>query len=155
MSTGERLAVAAHLHVLLRRRTGRVTDPEWMASNREYATAIVEFARAKALELQAEDLRVWATRLEMVMGQAVPRAHLPLVQAAAAAFRQSRPGQERELPMDPGAVPEPPPEAELAQLDSATPTTQFVETGFGESVINGRRVSRKGTDEPRYVGGLR
>ncbi|MDO8770278.1 MAG: hypothetical protein Q7K57_16555 [Burkholderiaceae bacterium] len=27
------MGIAAHLHVLLRRKTGRVTDTEWMASN--------------------------------------------------------------------------------------------------------------------------
>jgi hypothetical protein len=156
MSTGERLAVAAHLHVLLRRRTGRVTDPEWMATNREYATAIVAFARAKALELQAEDLRVWATKLESVMGQPLAKAHVPLVQAAAAAFRQSRPGQERELPSAPEVAGDLASQAsDLVGLDSVGPSSQFTETGFGESVINGRRVSKKGADEPRYVGGLR
>ena len=29
MNTSDTLAVAAHLHVLLRRKTGRVTDTEW------------------------------------------------------------------------------------------------------------------------------
>ena len=32
MLNSEKLAVAAHLHVLLRRKTGRVTDTEWMLS---------------------------------------------------------------------------------------------------------------------------
>ena len=38
-----RMAIAAHLHVLLRRKTARVTDIEWMAANAEYAQAIVRF----------------------------------------------------------------------------------------------------------------
>ncbi len=50
MSSSQRLAIAAHMHVLLRRKTGRVTDTEWMAENLEYALEIVRFARAKALE---------------------------------------------------------------------------------------------------------
>ncbi|MDB5939434.1 MAG: hypothetical protein JWP77_1798, partial [Polaromonas sp.] len=29
MSSNEKLAIAAHLHVLMRRKTGRVTDTEW------------------------------------------------------------------------------------------------------------------------------
>ena len=33
MSDSDKLAIAAHLHVLLRRKTGRVTDTEWMAVN--------------------------------------------------------------------------------------------------------------------------
>src|SRR5690606_16832036 len=48
MPHSEALAAAAHLHVLLRRKTGRVTDTEWMASNVEYARAMVAFARACA-----------------------------------------------------------------------------------------------------------
>ena len=31
MTENDRLAIAAHLHVLLRRNTGRVTDTEWLA----------------------------------------------------------------------------------------------------------------------------
>ena len=37
MEDSERLAIAAHLHVVLRRKTGRVTDTEWMAGNQLYA----------------------------------------------------------------------------------------------------------------------
>ena len=48
MLNSEKLAIAAHLHVLLRRKAGRVTDTEWMAGNAEYAAEIVRFARAKA-----------------------------------------------------------------------------------------------------------
>ncbi len=48
MSTTERVALAAHLHVVLRRKTGRVTDVEWMAANTEYAAEIVRFARLSA-----------------------------------------------------------------------------------------------------------
>jgi hypothetical protein len=44
MSTSEKFALAARMHVLLRRRTGRVTDTEWMACNTEYAAEIVRFS---------------------------------------------------------------------------------------------------------------
>jgi hypothetical protein len=41
----EKLAIAAHLHVLLRRKVGCVTDIEWMATNADYATEIIRIAR--------------------------------------------------------------------------------------------------------------
>ncbi len=64
MLPSEKLAIAAHLHVLLRRRTGRVTDTEWMAQNAEYAGEIVRFARARAIEDKAPELAEWAGKLE-------------------------------------------------------------------------------------------
>ena len=64
MSTSEKLAIAAHLHVLLRRKTGRVTDTEWMAGNPQYAAEMVRFARAKAVEEAAPELAEWAGKLE-------------------------------------------------------------------------------------------
>lgn len=67
MLNSEKLAVAAHLHVLLRRKTGRVTDTEWMACNTEYAAEVVRFARASAQEEGHADLAEWAAKLEQVM----------------------------------------------------------------------------------------
>lgn len=55
MNHSEKLAIAAHLHVLLRRKTGRVTDTEWMASNGSYAREIARFARERAVLDQAPD----------------------------------------------------------------------------------------------------
>jgi len=75
MLNSEKLAIAAHLHVLLRRKSGRVTDTEWMASNAEYATEIVCFARAKAQEDGHADLAEWAGKLEAAM--ATPSAKRP------------------------------------------------------------------------------
>ena len=63
-----RLAIAAHLHVLLRRKTGRVTDTEWMAANAEYAEAIVRFARQRGLADGAPELVEWADKLAHAMG---------------------------------------------------------------------------------------
>ena len=54
MLPSERLAIAARLHVLLRRKTGRVTDTERLAVNAEYAAEIVRFALTL---LDAADLR--------------------------------------------------------------------------------------------------
>ena len=48
MSQNDAFAAAVHLHVVLRRKTGRVTDTEWLVSNADYARAIVHFAREKA-----------------------------------------------------------------------------------------------------------
>jgi hypothetical protein len=73
MLASEKLAIAAHLHVLLRRKTGRVTDTEWMAANTEYAAEIVRFCRAKAAEDGHAELGEWAGKLE----EAVQPARLP------------------------------------------------------------------------------
>lgn len=67
MSQNDAFAAAAHLHVLLRRKTGRVTDTEWMVSNPEYARAIVSFARQRASEEGHADLLPLADRLESLV----------------------------------------------------------------------------------------
>lgn len=68
-SESDRLAIAAHLHVLLRRKLGRVTDTEWMASDASYAQEIVRLCRAQAdTELQA-----WADKLERAVPGARPK----------------------------------------------------------------------------------
>ncbi|RYF30369.1 MAG: hypothetical protein EOO26_15350 [Comamonadaceae bacterium] len=82
MNESERIAIAARLHVALRRKTGRVTDTEWLAVNPEYAAEIVRFARANAAETNDLDLNAIASRLEFVMA--------PLATLAAAA----RPAEE-------------------------------------------------------------
>ena len=64
MLESEKVAIAAHLHVLIRRKTGRVTDTEWMASNAVYAREIVRFARQRAAEDGVPELADWALRLE-------------------------------------------------------------------------------------------
>ncbi|QTN30318.1 hypothetical protein HZ993_11245 [Rhodoferax sp. AJA081-3] len=75
MLASEKLAIAAHLHVLLRRKTGRVTDTQWMADNAEYATEIVRFARQSAQEDGHVELVAWADKLEQaVLPTAAPRA---------------------------------------------------------------------------------
>lgn len=70
MLPSEKLAIAAHLHVLLRRKTGRVTDTEWMAANAEYATEIVRFARLRAKEDGHADLAEWADKLATTLPSA-------------------------------------------------------------------------------------
>lgn len=63
MNESQRLAIAAHLHVLLRRKLGRVTDTEWMACNLEYGRAIVRLCR----EQDDAELADWAGRLELAL----------------------------------------------------------------------------------------
>ena len=55
-----RLALAARIHVHLRRKTGRVTDTEWLAINNDYAAEIIRVCRAE----QDEELQKLAQKLE-------------------------------------------------------------------------------------------
>lgn len=64
MLQSEKVAIAAHLHVLLRRKTGRVTDVEWLAVNEAYAIEIIRFARASAAQDGHAELAEWAGKLE-------------------------------------------------------------------------------------------
>ena len=109
MSQNEALAAAAHLHVLLRRKTGRVTDTEWMASNADYAQAIVRFAREKAASDGHTDLAPLADRLEALMARIDAPARTTLLDAVTArtrpaaarpAFQHSPPAPEADaLPL--------------------------------------------------------
>jgi len=63
MTASEMLATAAHLHVAMRRKMGRVTDVEWMASNSVYAEAMTRLAVDHADAHQDEELRKWALKL--------------------------------------------------------------------------------------------
>ncbi|MBA2963050.1 MULTISPECIES: hypothetical protein [Ramlibacter] len=137
MLASEKLAVAAHLHVLLRRKTGRVTDTEWMAQNAEYAAEIVRFARAKALEDGHPDLDEWAGKLEAAVLAHTALPPRPFAQAALQAMR-GRP-----------AMPAPAPAAAAAPLSEFPP-----ETGFAESTLDPARPP-KDPGTPRYVGGIR
>lgn len=91
MLNSDRLAIAAHLHVLLRRQTGRVTDTEWMAINTEYAAEVVRFARARAQSDNQPELAEWATKLESAMAPAeAPRPlRERLLHAAAQTLREN------------------------------------------------------------------
>lgn len=59
MPNQQTLAVAAHLHVLLRRRIGRNTDIEWLAANPAYAVEIHRLCS----ETTFDDLHEWAAKL--------------------------------------------------------------------------------------------
>lgn len=144
MLASERLAIAAHLHVLLRRKTGRVTDTEWMATNAEYAAEIVRFARAKAQEDGHPDLAEWANRLERAVASAPPSTRPPLAQAALQALRPP-PTQ-------------PPPAATGSDAPEGRDfvSSVFGDSGFLDSAFGGRsRKAPPGDDTPKYVGGIR
>ena len=70
MNDSEKLAIAAHLHVLLRRITGRVTDTEWMVRNSEYGRAMIALARQAAATESRPELADCAARLEAALGPA-------------------------------------------------------------------------------------
>jgi predicted component of type VI protein secretion system len=139
MTDSELTAIAAHLHVLLRRLAGRVTDIEWMAANHEYAVAMAGIAKAKARELGSQDLELWALKLEMAWLERRP-SHKPLVQRV------------NENMQNHGA-----------RASGFKPST--LPSGFGDSVpaasrFQGQegepaRPDENDPDAPRYVGGLR
>lgn len=149
MPSSEKIAIAAHLHVLLRRKTGRVTDTEWMATNHEYAGEIVRFARSKAAEDGHVDLGVWADRLEEIMAAPDVKHRVPLVKMMADAVR------DRALVV-PAAVA--PPDQQSSRSvntrEEVYPESGFIESRFGDSE-NTRERKPRDPDEPRYVKSLR
>ena len=152
MPSSEKIAIAAHLHVLLRRKTGRVTDTEWMAGNLEYAAEIARFAREKAVEEGHPDLAVWADRLEEIMAVPDPKPRVPLVQMVSEAVK------ERAAPLV-AALPQPDRQSarSIDTEEEVYPESGFIESTFG--AIFGeegpRERTRRDPNAPRYVKGLR
>ncbi|MEK8048414.1 hypothetical protein [Ideonella margarita] len=68
MLDSEKLALAAHLHVVMRRKLGRVTDVEWMVRSQEYAREIIRVALAEPDQPEMHD---WARKLEAALLPAV------------------------------------------------------------------------------------
>jgi hypothetical protein len=99
MLASQKIAIAAHLHVLLRRKTGRVTDTEWMASNLEYAAEIVRFARTRAAEDGHPELEEWAGKLEQAVLQKDDHRAPTLAETASRALegRASQPDEHRYI----------------------------------------------------------
>lgn len=141
MLVSEKIAIAAHLHVLLRRKTGRVTDTEWMAQNQEYAAEIIRFSRVKAMEDGHPDLAEWAGKLERAMAEPAARAPAkPLAQQAVEAIKQNQ------------AVNAPPPLDESLEYGQSA----FAESGFVESTLDPNKPRKvRDPNAPRYVGGIR
>ncbi|MGM9488135.1 hypothetical protein [Ideonella sp. YS5] len=69
MLDSEKLAIAAHLHVVMRRAMGRVTDVEWLIRSPEYAREIIRVALA---EQDRPELHDWANRLQRALFGAPP-----------------------------------------------------------------------------------
>jgi len=156
MSTTEKIAIAAHLHVLLRRKTGRVTDTEWMATNAQYAAEIVRFSREKAAEDGHIDLGVWADRLEEIMATPDAKHRVPLVKLMADAVRERAVGAHSAVvPTRPVADQQ---GARLVNTEEPYPESGFIESTFGpmfgDSEAHRERKARD-PDAPRYVKGLR
>ena len=153
MSSSERIAIAAHLHVLLRRKTGRVTDTEWLASNFAYANEIIRFARQKAAEDSHADLAAWADKLEEIMAIPVVVPRTPLVTQIANA------ATARKLPLAGTAQIADTQHARAVDTSKESfPESGFIESTFGSFFGEGNaQGSKKPRDpnEPRYVRGLR
>ena len=155
MPSSEKIAIAAHLHVLLRRKTGRVTDTEWMASNQEYAHEVARFAREKAAEDGHMDLVAWADKLEDIMASPDAKLRMPLVKLVADAVRQ------RSVPPQvPAASALSVPDRQSAKTvdteQEVYPESGFIESTFS-SFFGESDQPRKPRDKtaPQYVKGLR
>jgi hypothetical protein len=138
MLASQKLAIAAHLHVLLRRKTGRVTDTEWMAQNLEYAAEVVRFSRAKAVEDGHPELQEWADKLEHAIATGTPAAPRPLAQTAMQLLRDK-----------PAIAPASTPERTLAEADRRG------DSGFFDSALEAARRKTTEPPAPQYVGGIR
>ena len=103
MSNSQRVAIAAHLHVLLRRKTGRVTDTEWMAENLQYATEIIRYARERSQEAGMAELAEWANKLEQAVQAPAPGAR-PLAEAAMHLLRERQRAAPAPSPAAGGVV---------------------------------------------------
>lgn len=142
MLVSQKLAIAAHLHVMLRRKTGRVTDTEWMAQNLEYAMEIVRFTRLKAVEDGHPDLNEWADKLERAVLEPVP-GHKPLAQSAMEMLKERAPAVAATV-------------VAPAQSTSSFGTSVFSDTSFPDSTLEpGKAQKPHDPNVPRYVGGIR
>ncbi|KAF1021457.1 MAG: hypothetical protein GAK30_01807 [Paracidovorax wautersii] len=88
ITADERLAIAARLHVLMRRVMGRITDAEWMAGNEEYALAMIALARDHARRFRQPELAVCADELASALSRADAEEPQTLFKRVAYALRQ-------------------------------------------------------------------
>ena len=155
MLASEKIAIAAHLHVLLRRKTGRVTDTEWMAANLDYANEIVRFARVKAMEDGHPDLAEWAGKLERAMNEPVKVAGRPLAQAALDALRERNAAAAAQAAQPAPFADSRGPSSTLEDHSEYAPSA-FAESQFLESALEpGKPRKPRDPNAPRYVGGIR
>ena len=98
MLESEKLAVAAHLHVVMRRKIGRVTDVEWMLRSAEYAREVIRIALAEAAH---PELVEWGQRLQAALFPAPPQsapARNPDRSDRASGFEDSRLSRSGTVP---------------------------------------------------------
>ncbi|MDO9003787.1 MAG: hypothetical protein Q7V20_10075 [Aquabacterium sp.] len=98
MLESEKFAIAAHLHVHLRRINGRVTDVEWMVKSPDYAREIIRVARTET----HPDLLRLADKLEAALQPPMPTPRVQAVPPARPAFVASQSGPASGFPT-PGA----------------------------------------------------
>jgi hypothetical protein len=103
----EKFAIAAHMHVVMRRTTGRVTDVEWMVKSPEYAREIVKAARAAT----QPDLHRLADKLEMLLQLAPLAQRAPRAVPPSSEFGQTEPGalSDFSASLHPGGLANTPP----------------------------------------------
>ncbi len=135
-------AIGAHLHVQLRRKTGRVIDVEWMVTNTEYANAIINLAKASAVTDGAPELGVLAIRFERAM-ERVQRPRKPLMAALAI---NSAAKHERQAQVDPPAEP-----STLPQQDD----TIVSEFGDSHRVVDTSTLQPRKPSKEQYIWSLR
>ena len=144
MTSTESFATAAHLHVLLRRKTGRVTDTEWMATNADYAHEIVRYAREQAATEGHTELLPWAEKLEALIPQLGAVGRKPLLAVASERLKagQTAAKATSAAPVRPSGF-----------SDSAQPSGILEYTL--NSVFGSPRKPEGDAPGPRYVGGIR
>lgn len=100
MLESERLGLAAHLHVALRRKLGRVTDVEWLVRDAAYAREILRLAMASG----HDDVQACARKLAQALAPllqrpsaapAAPAPQAPQALVARAALEQRYIGRLR------------------------------------------------------------
>ncbi len=136
------MAIGAHLHVQLRRKTGRVIDVEWMVSNADYANAIINLAKASAVTDGAPELGVLAIRFERAM-ERVQRPRKPLLSALAI---NSAAKYERQVPINPPDEPLPQPQ---------TDDTIVSEFGDSHRVVDTSTLKPRKPSKEQYIWSLR
>lgn len=147
-SESDLTALAAHLHVQLRRRTGRVTDVEWMVMNGEYAQMVISLAKAAATTEGVPELAVWAGRFEMALAK-YQRPRKPLMSALAVAGAKQH--DSHPSSMERQFLPKTPPQSLESQM------REGIVSEFGDSsrtVDTSELPSRKPAREA-YVWSLR
>ncbi|WP_228488378.1 hypothetical protein [Caenimonas koreensis] len=153
MLVSQKLAIAAHLHVMLRRKTGRVTDTEWMAENQEYALEIVRFARVKAAEDGHPELLEWADKLERAALEPSP-VKRPLAQTAVQLLKERNIREVLSGALPPAPAPAAAP-APNTGFSHSTYNDAGTASGFSESTLGEGKPKPQDPAAPSYVGRLR